>query len=223
MVTKTDFHAKLSSLNSIGKSHFEEDGVPNYLVFQPLNKYCKVIASTNYVYSWQSKVLSDETIKLPATSDNSLNPKVNYYGAKVRLEFRGSCLNQDKSTFDHGKVVNIYSVYDLDKTYDKTHPKLVNCLFGAVSITKNADIDENKYSGNGIGFDRTGVYLVPDGSFGRNVVIFGVDMTSSAHVYNKGNDILIHGTGPTQGLGEYSLTAENCIRSILLITERNVV
>ena len=48
-------------------------------------------------------------------------------------------------------------------------------------------------------------------------------MTSSAHVYNKGNDILIHGTGPTQGLGEYSLTAENCIRSILLITERNVV
>ena len=222
-MTKTDFHAKLSSLNSIGKSHFEEDGVPNYLVFQPLNKYCKVIASTNYVYSWQSKVLSDETIKLPATSDNSLNPKVNYYGAKARLEFRGSCLNQDKSTFDHGKVVNIYSVYDLDKTYDKTHPKLVNCLFGAVSINKNADIDENKYSGNGIGFDRTGVYLVPDGSFGRNVVIFGVDMTSSAHVYNKGNDILIHGTGPTQGLGEYSLTAENCIRSILLITERNVV
>ena len=33
-------------------------------------------------------------------------------------------------------------------------------------------------------------------------------MSSSAHVDNKGKDILILGTGPTQGLGEHSLTAE---------------
>ena len=96
----------------------------------------------------------------------------------------------------------------MDKTYVKTYPTLVNCYFGAVSITKNADIDKNKYSGYGIGFDRTGVYLLPDGSFGRNVVIFGVDMSSSVHVDNKGKDILILGKGPTQGLGEHSLTAE---------------
>ena len=56
--------------------------------------------------------------------------------------------------------------------------------------------------------DRTGVYLLSDGSFGRNVVIFGVDMSSSAHVDSKGKYILILGTGPTQGLGEHSLTAE---------------
>ena len=68
----------------------------------------------------------------------------------------------------------------------KTHPTLANCFIGAVSITKNADIDKNKYSVYGIGFGRTGVYLLPDGSFGRNVVIFGVDMSSSAHVDNKG-------------------------------------
>ena len=192
----------------IWKSHFEEDGVQNYLVFQPLNKYFKVIASTNYVSWWQSKGLSDETIKPPATSDNSLNLKVSYYGAKARLEFKESCLKQDKSTFNHGKIVNIYIVYELDKTYVKTHPTLVNCLFGAVSITKNADIDKNKYSGYGIGFDRTGVYLLPDGSFGRNVAIFGVDMNSSVYVDNKGKDILILGKGPTQGLGEHWLTAE---------------
>ena len=143
---------KLKTFDSsyfIGKSHFEEDGTQNYLVFQPLHKYFKAIASTNYVSSWQSKGLSDETIKPPATSDNSLNPKVNYYSAKARLEFRGSCLKQDKSAFNHGKIVNIYIVYELDKTYVKTHPKLVNFLFGAVSITKNADIDKNKYSGYG--------------------------------------------------------------------------
>ena len=130
LITKTDFDAKLSSLNRkitqnkskhllvenelnklktfdsgyfIGKSHFEEDGVQNYLVFQPLNKYFKVItnANTKYISSWQSKGLSDEIMKLPTTSDNSLNPKVSYYGTKTRLKFRGSCLKQDKITFNH--------------------------------------------------------------------------------------------------------------------------
>ena len=114
----------------------------------------------------------------------------------IKQEFRGSCLKQDESTFNHGKIVNIYIVHELDKTYVKTHPTLVNCLLGAVSITKNPD--KNKYSGYEIGFDRTGVYFLPDGCFGRNVVIFGVDMSSSAHVDNKGKDILILGTGPTQ-------------------------
>ena len=38
--------------------------------------------------------------------------------------------------------------------------------------------------------------------FGKNVIIFGVDMGSSVHVDNKGKDILILGKGPTQGLGE---------------------
>ena len=85
---------------------------------------------------------------------------------------------------------------------------LVNCSFGAISITKNVDIDKNKYSEYGIGFDRSGVYLLPGGSFSRNVVIFGVDMSSSVHVDNKIKDILILGKCPTQGLGEHSLTEE---------------
>ena len=33
-------------------------------------------------------------------------------------------------------------------------------------------------------------------------------MSSSLHIDNKGKDILIHGKGPTQGLGEHSLSAE---------------
>ena len=66
---------KLKTFDSsyfIGKSRFEEDGTQNYLVFQPINRYFKVIANTDYVSSWKSKRLSEETIKPPATSDNSL-------------------------------------------------------------------------------------------------------------------------------------------------------
>ena len=90
---------KLKSFDStyfIGKSHFEEDGTQNYLVFQPLNKYFKVIANTDYVSSWKSKGLSAETIKPPTTSDNSLTPAVSYYGTKTIVKFTGSCSKQPK-------------------------------------------------------------------------------------------------------------------------------
>ena len=123
MITKIEFDAKLSTLNReitankskhllaenelnklktfnssyfIGKSHFEEDVTQNYLVFQPINKYFKVVANTDYVSSWKSKGLSAETIKPPKTSDNSLTPAVSYYGTKTKVKFTGSCLKQPK-------------------------------------------------------------------------------------------------------------------------------
>ena len=71
---------------------------------------------------WQSEGLSDETIKPPTTSDYKLYPQLNYFGTKTRLEFRGSCLKQDKDTFNHGKIVNIYILYELDK--DMSRPTL---------------------------------------------------------------------------------------------------
>ena len=58
-------------------------------------------------------------------------------------------------------------------------------MFGAVRLTKNADIDKYGYSGYGIGFDRRGSFSFPDGRSGINVIIFGVDMSSSVHVDNN--------------------------------------
>ena len=43
---------------------------------------------------------------------------------------------------------------------------------------------------------------------GKNVIIFGVDMSSSVHIDNKKKDILILGKGPTQGLDDATLTPE---------------
>ena len=51
-------------------------------------------------------------------------------------------------------------------------------MFGAVSLTKSADIDKYKYSGYGIGFDGHGFFWHPSSGTGRNVTIFGVDMSS---------------------------------------------
>ena len=52
----------------IGKSHFEEDGRQNYLVFQPISRYFKIITNTRFISSWKSKGLPDETITPYATS-----------------------------------------------------------------------------------------------------------------------------------------------------------
>ena len=126
-----------------------------YLVFHPLNKYFKLIAGTDYVSSWKSKGLSAETIKLPSTSDNSLTPAVSYYGTKTRVKFTGSCLKQPKISYTHGTIVNIYIVYELGASSSSNNdPTLKDCLFGAVTLTKNADIDKYGYSGYGIGFNK---------------------------------------------------------------------
>ena len=85
LITKTDFDAEFSNLNRkvpqnkskhllaenelsklktfdsgyfIGKSHFEEDGTQNYLVFQPMCRYFKMSTNTDYISSLKSKVLN---------------------------------------------------------------------------------------------------------------------------------------------------------------------
>ena len=182
LITKTDFDAKLSSPNRkitanktkhllveiklkklkafessnfIGKSHIEVYGTQNYLVYQPINKYFKVIANTDYVSSWKSKGLSVEAIKPPTTSDNSLTPALSYYGTKTRVKLYRRCLQQPKILYNHGTIVNIYIVYELGASsshYDDLTLKI--SLSGAVTLTKTVDIDKYHYSVYGIGFDK---------------------------------------------------------------------
>ena len=52
-------------------------------------------------------------------------------------------------------------------------------------LTKNADIDKYGYSGYGIGFDRRGEFSFSSGGYGQNVIILGVDMSSSIQIDNK--------------------------------------
>ena len=90
---------------------------------------------------WRSKEISNESIKPPTTTDNSLSPTLSYYGTKIRVEFTGSCLKQPKFKFSHKKLVNIYIVYELSASSSYiSDPTIKNCLFGAVTLTKNTDI-----------------------------------------------------------------------------------
>ena len=152
--------------------------------------------------------MSDERLDPITISKFKITPELCYNGTKIRLKFSGSCLKQDKVTYNHRKIVNIYIVYEISKNYSiSTYPTLENCLLGAAGLTKNADIDQYKYSGYGVGFDRKNEFSFGNG-YGKNVIIFGANMNSAVHVDNKKKDILILGKGPTKGFDGTTLTAE---------------
>ena len=165
----------------LGKISFEEDGAQEYLVSQQIKKYFKI--NGKYISSWKFKGLSDETITTYATSDNIITLLIDYYGSKVRIKFnKGSLKQPNKLTYDYGRKVNIYIVYELGtSSSNDSDPTLKKYLFGAVTLTKNADTGKYGYSGYGIGFDRKSSFSFPGGGFGQNILIFGVDMSSSAH------------------------------------------
>ena len=184
-------------------------------------KYFKRFVNSDYILEWMSKGLSYESIKSPSTPNNFLNPKLSYYGNKMDVIFSRSCLKQVKTTHDHGKVVNIYTVYEINKNVNiSSYPTLETCLLGTVSSARNVDIAKYKYSGYGIGFDTHGFFSHSSGGTGRNVITFGVDMSSSTKIDNRKTDILILGKGPKQGL-EHTLSVEKMYS--ISFTENNKI
>ena len=79
------------------KSHFGEDGVQNYLVFQPMLRYLKRVSfNSDHVASWKSKGFSDKSIKFTSSPSNFLNPSLDYHGHKLKVKFSGSSLSKTK-------------------------------------------------------------------------------------------------------------------------------
>ena len=77
-----------------------------------------------------------------------------------------------------------------------------------MNLNKNADTDKYGYSGYGIEFDARSQFPLPDGSWGKNIIIFGVDNSSSTHFDNRKNDILVLSKGPTKKLDDTTIIAE---------------
>ena len=123
--------------------------------------------------------------------------------------FNGHCLIKNNISVSK-KVMNLYISYALGPQLKNLNTDFTfcNCLIGSVKLGTNADPDKCKYTGYGIGFVSHSESLFTDGSYGKNVIIFGVDMFLSVHVDNKRKDILNFGEVPTQGLDDTKFTAE---------------
>ena len=160
LVTKTDFDTKLQSFNKKiisnktknllvetelknlekfdavyfrGRNYFDGDGTQNYLVFQPVYKYFETVGSETS--SWESKGLYSEKISSVTTSDGRVS-KLLYDNVSIKVKFNGDLLKQNKVTYNHGPIVNIYIVYRLTSTTKDSIVTLQDCLFGAVKLTR---------------------------------------------------------------------------------------
>ena len=99
--------------------------------------------------------MSNESIKARTILNKILNPSLDYVGTKITVKFNGDCLKQEKITSSHGKTVNIYIVYEIERIVNlSSYPTLENDLFGAVKLTKHVDVDLYKYLEYGMAFDK---------------------------------------------------------------------
>ena len=91
--------------------------------------------------------MSDEKINSIKTSEYGLTPYLDCYDTnKIRVKFDGGYLKQDRATILHGGIVNVYIAYEITDNFNvSSYPTLGNCLFGAVKLTKNADIGKYEY------------------------------------------------------------------------------
>ena len=84
------------------------------------------VGSGNYIYFSKSKGLSERINSITAFN-SSITPELSYYGATTKVEFNESCLKQDKATYNHGSIVNIYIAYEISKNYNiSSYPTLEN-------------------------------------------------------------------------------------------------
>ena len=138
---------------------------------------------------------------------------------RLYIYLSGNHFQQNKVIISNNdNVINIDCVYEIQlisSSRDTTFT-IQNALFGAMQITKNAtDNSKNNYKGYGICFDERsqfGHIITEDGcahtTNGRNVLIFGVDMSFSVRATNRTNNIYVMGDGLRQGIHDTTLYAE---------------
>ena len=134
------------------------------------------------IKSRKSNGMSEKHIENITKSDSNFAPP--FFDHHVR-----HCLVNN--IYISKKVINLYISYTLGSKFRNlnTDFTLGNCLFGSVKLTKNSDLDKYKYSGYSIGFDSCSEFLLPDSTMGKNVIIFGADISLSLHVDNEGKEI----------------------------------
>ena len=163
-----------------------------------------------FIYSDDSsmKGIEDTKTKLPELKNDG----------RMHVYLQGNHFQQNNVTIpNNNNVINIYVVYKLDpiSSTRNTDYTIQNALFGALKIAKNTDSSKNNYTGYGLCFDEGGEFghTVRQDNFDRttnakNVIIFGIDVSSSIHATNRANNIYVMGKDFIQGINDTTIYAE---------------
>ena len=192
----------------------------NYLVYE-----CKINSfafNGKKITNWRSTGIFNysDYYNMNGIEDTKTNLPILKNNKETYVLLQGNYFQQNYNIIipDNNKnVINIYVVNKLDpiSSTRNTDYTIQNALFGAIKITKNADYSKNNYTGYGLCFDEGGEFshTVRQGNFdrttdARNVIIFGVDMSSSIHATNRANNIYVMGKEFIQGINDTTLYAE---------------
>ena len=171
------------------------------------------------ILEWKPKAIYDSSNKNVLDSvqnTKTVSPNIKNINGQLYVSFNDNYFEQDPITISNN-VINIYVVYKLDpiSSTRNTDYTIQNALFGAMKITKNTDSSKNNYPGYGLCFDEGGEFghTVRQGNFDRttnakNVIIFGVDTTSSIHATKRENNIYVMGKDFIQGINDTTTYAE---------------
>ena len=163
----------------------------------------------NYLGNSNINAVGDSGGDLPDIKDDG----------RLYVYLSGNHFQQNKVIIPNNDNVNsIYCVYEIQPISSSidTSFTIQNALFGAMQITKNApDNSKNNYKVYGICFDERSQFghAINEGGFahttnGRNVLIFGADMSFSVHATNRANHIYLMGDGLTQGINDTTIYVE---------------
>ena len=184
----------------------------SYLIFE--GKVTFFVKASTSISGWKSTGSysndhNDTYPHLKSVANSNSVPKLLIENSRFCVNFKGNYVKQDKISYLHGSVVNIYIVYSLkNRTVNNPDFTVQNGLFGAIKITKNVNTSNYSYSGYGICFDRNSSFSIGNINKGKNVIIFGCDMSSSIHANNKANNIYALGKYFIQGINGTTIYAE---------------
>ena len=213
--TKTSLEHSKSVINDLEREASFNRGFyyytqESYFLFEPRSK--SFSRNGGIVNSWISTGIHNErknTDLFSVNNSNNNSPTLLNQGNRLGVIFNGNYMKQNKLGHAHSTVVSIYIVYELkNRTVNNPDFTLLNGLFGAVKLTKDVNTSNYQYSGYGICFDSGGSFSVGNITNGRNVIIFGVDMSFSIHSTNKPQDIYLMVKDFFQGINGTTIYAE---------------
>ena len=179
------------------------------------------------IYNYSSR----SNMNALANSKNDL-PNLKNDG-RMHVYLGGNHFQQNKVIIpNNNNGINIYCVYKLDPIASSrdTSFTIQNALYGAMQITKNAtDNTKNNYKGYGRCFDERSQFghTITEGGFthtanGRNVLIFGADMSFSVHATNRANHVYLMGDGLKKGINDTTIYVEKAIIETLRTPVKNL-
>ena len=182
----------------------------SYCLFEPNSK--SLTKNGVDIHEWISTGIhngSNNTDLFSVNNSNNNSPTFLNKNNRLIVTFNGNCMKQNKLGYAHGKIVNLYIVYELkNRRVDTLDFTVQNGLFGAVKVTKNANTSHYKYEGYGICFDGESSFSFGNRIDAKNVIIFGVSTSNSCHSTNKTQNINVLGKDFVQGINNTTIYAE---------------